>query len=1239
MPDTVTVRDREGRAFGVPADQVAGYVAQGFAPETEDQQLGRLGSEVQSDIYGGIGGKIASFGAGALSTATLGLSDVAGEALGAGHTLRALREENPYATLGGELLGAFAPVGPAHALTGIGRKIISAGEGAGVLAKAGIATAGAAVEGAGFGGGQYLSQVALDDKPLAAEGFIGAMGHGALFAAPVGGLFSLGESTLLRARSLFPQQQVTREAARGIQREATATLGQSLADGDQMAQAIQRKIELTDAKIGMAESGERVTRRMFGTADPAALGDQVVSGVDKTQLVDALQKYQVSRAQLHDWIRHEADPELEAALIGLTGPAEVGEIGGRIEKRAGTMFEPELAVGTPVSPEFRELNDALDMRARQLDVTKAGKRPVPEDLIAGVGLEGQQFRPPTRVMKSLERTPEERALIDEAIRAEEQAAGVTGERSLEQQHDDIMARLKTLTRPEDVPLRRQLSKQADELLDRMSVAGEEAALPAAAAPPASSDPHPIAKGKTVAELKHPDETPENFVLRRMREQGVAFGPDKRFLGSLGIDWTVPENKALMLKMMRNGDAAFARADLVGAMDPEMVKASEIVDGGPGGFGNSSWHFIRDTGQPVKTLDELSAASRPSGLEDLHRVTHKAEMEAASAVAPATDTLTGQLRGMQSQLGAGADLKAMGAPARAEYAATKAERTAAAAEHFKAKATGSDLDPFFTDLTRPKTRDAYVAANIGRAMREEGSHAKALAKVEREWAEQSGTKVPAAEIMEHASVDPIAAWREQVPVGVNAAEYGNRRAALGLFEGKINKRIGKNVDMSPDLGRAAKAIGDYEESMASMAEVLGADAPPTAVAHAKALRAAMADQADASATSAAKAAQDIKTKITPGLPIGDTRTLTGGQTVVDDEMTKALRIHDMRTPAPVPAPVSAPAPAGSSVIGKLADVGTALEVLKAMGVHAPALSAIPVIGPILGLFLKARAVMSILGRKGGSIPRSTEGLVASRSAETRNRLNVATTALLEGGAKASRKAASFSAGPAVLLGTQLFPGDGDTTSKDPRKLYEARVDELARAQAPGAVAAAIGDRIQTSDPHLHDAIIAQVERGLKFLDGKAPKQTLMPGMLPGDGVWHPSKAALEEFGKYVHAVNDPASVLEDLARGHLSIEGAETLRVVYPALFAEAQRMLLEAAPKMQKTMPYPKRVAISIMYQIPIDGSMTPQHMQFLQPPPTAAVAPMPGAPPGTPQATPALTAPLQAGQQTMSPLDRRAGA
>lgn len=1174
MPEPVTVRDISGAAFDIRPEDVDAYRARGFQIETPEQRVGRVTSDVQSDIYGGIGGKIASFGAGALRTATLGLSDVAGEALGIEHDLRALRDESPMATLGGELLGAFAPIGPAHALTGIGKKIVSAGEGAGAVARAGITAGAAAVEGAGFGGGMYLSQVALDDKPLAAEGFIGAMGHGALFAAPIGGALSLGQSTLLRARSLFPQQTVTREAALGVKQQAASEIGQSVADGDQMAQAIARKIELTDAKIGIAETGERVTRRMFGDADQLALGDQVAGTVEKQQLAAALQKYQASRAQLSDWLRHEADPDLEDALSKLVAP-EVGEIGGRIEKRAGSMFEPELAAGTPVSPELRALNDALDMRSRQVDVTRVGKRPandvVPEELLAGVG----------------------------------KPAGVPEYASLKAQLDDAGRDFVEATVPARDIAARGYYEPLGGGVDAVRVGKAKKAIEEGQREPISLLVTPSGKitvegGRhrlaAAVEANAPIkvkwstgfEPSEEMVLRG----GAA--PADDLLSALRSNEAALSSGADLGKLSRNSSAAadYATKKLAKRADDAAYFRAKAID-------------KNYEGSAMAVVEREAQAARPTGLEGALDAQRLASQDVAA-------------------------------------------------------------DDFFASLTRPKSRDQYVAQNIGRAMREEGgNHASALVKVEREWAARSRRDVGKS-IVDHARL---------------AADDG---AVVGRA---LSKRAGKNVDIGPDLNRAAKAIGDHEAALADMAEALGAEAPVTAVARAKAFRSAVADQADVAAMGFAKTAQDLRTKVQPKLdtapgvrtppaasdatsvdseitravrlhdartppppappPAPSVRTTFGGETVVDSDIAKAIRAHDAKAsaklgpPAAPPPTPSAAAPSGS-VLGKLADAGTALEVLQAMGVHTPDISKIPVIGPVLSLFLKARAVMSILGRKGGSIPRSTEGLVAQKSSETRNRINAATTALLEGGARGARKAASYSAGPAVLLGTRLFPGDdSETRSKDARKLYEARIDELARAQAPGAIAAAVADRIQTSDPMLFDAIVAQITRGLRFLDSKAPKQTVAPGMVPGDGVWHPSKVALEEWGKYVHAVNDPASVIEDLAKGHISMEGAETLRVVYPALFAEAQRLLLESAPKMQQTMSYSKRVAISIMYRVPVDASMTPRHMQFLQPPPEVAAAQQGMAPPqaGPAPTAPALTGPLQIGQQTMSPLDRRAGA
>ncbi len=440
---------------------------------------------------------------------------------------------------------------------------------------------------------------------------------------------------------------------------------------------------------------------------------------------------------------------------------------------------------------------------------------------------------------------------------------------------------------------------------------------------------------------------------------------------------------------------------------------------------------------------------------------------------------------------------------------------------------------------------------------------------------------------------------------------------------IMRHNGKGADMGPGLARAAKVIGDMEEASAKLTDVLGAEAPVTAAQNAKAYRAATSEMQDRAAASSAKAAADIKGRA----PAADA-------TVVDDDVAKALRKHESRATQP-PAQASGaqiggatarPAVEAPSAAGRLADIGSALEVLHAIGVHVPAVSAIPIIGPVLGLWLKARAVMGILGRKGGGIGKSTEGLIAGKAAATRDRIVAATGSILEGAGRSAGKAAHL-AGPAVLLAGQLFPGGEKPRSDKPRDLFEARSDEITRGMSPGAVDQAVSQRYPTSDPTMHDAIVAQIVGNLAFLDSKRPKQTVLPGVLPGDGTWKPSMAAIDEFSKYIYAVNDPVSVLEDLAKGHAYAEGAETLRTRYPQLYQYAQKELLKAAPEMAKTLPYARRVMISILYQIPVDGTMQPSHAQYLQAPTPAAPAPK----------APVTTGPLRLGQQTLSPLDQRA--
>lgn len=158
------------------------------------------------DKYGGLSGNIKAGLAGLARGATLGASDVAltKSGLVKPETLKGLEEENPEASLAGEIGSVFVPGGVAG-LIGKGGKAVASGvkalkiarlaeEGSaaakilGAAGDIGATAAGSAVEGAIYGGiGSTLNEYALGDPGLNAEKIAAHFGNGAVFGGLLGG--------------------------------------------------------------------------------------------------------------------------------------------------------------------------------------------------------------------------------------------------------------------------------------------------------------------------------------------------------------------------------------------------------------------------------------------------------------------------------------------------------------------------------------------------------------------------------------------------------------------------------------------------------------------------------------------------------------------------------------------------------------------------------------------------------------------------------------------------------------------------------------------------------------------------------------------------------------------------------------------------------------------------------------------------------------------------------------------
>lgn len=1404
MPGTQKLVDPQGQLREVPDEQAGAALSSGWRTPTSEDTAAASTAAANEQDFGGIGGGLKAAGYGALRGATLGISDPLLEAAGvsASH-LRGLQEQHPIVSTGSELAGAVLPSlmlpeslaarTPAGAVSSIGRDIIehASREGAGLLERAAIHSTAAAAEGAFYGGGQYLSDLALGNQQLSAEGFIGSVGKGALFSAPIGGAFTLGEGALIRARSLFPRNQVSEAVANGVDKEAKSALTSAIGDGDQMADKVRQQIELNDANKGMAQAGEGTTRRMFGEPDQASIINQVAAGADSAQLGEALHAYETSRTQLVDWLHTEADPDLTAALeklspIGVQSDeivprGEFGEPG-----KGGIKSQDELARAAADTS-----GDASAPQSQSsLDETRAGKPgmakgtpvgPVPEPIPTLEPLADIRDRLETMPIKDLEaeRIAADRAATDAKKRGLPNAEAFA-QRSLDidsiyfrrsSVENDIAAVLAESSRLGELPdyrsgpgdggiedelfvSRSTLKEQRDALesavhgepesvmavsdsgggLDRAiklnksgdgftssdggrwKIAGSTAPFPAhlpVGGIRLGSSPDVFSRhlerrmsrimGSNLPETRigYIDGRAHLFEKVQTAAERAAAGTDAStnpliqawvkdvsspaVMSGSGGGSGMGYNVARTVAGMGHDEAREAIADLAATYKRNEGKLIDAV--ASAGLTLQASNRIRDAArEQIQWLVDWAETSRSVASAIGGETAHQDHNEPSSGGGGGGDDLEALLRGTKAKLDSGESLRSISdnSSSRASYVTNKAELRARQANEYRARAVENRADiPDVLDAIRwPEQPQA--------------GHYGDLRSLAAEVASKPEPHIGAPET----KVDSAVKMRMRIAereggidkaLGKTIVDHNMRENVQRMTDDEaiaklLGQRVGKDVNMGQSMGRAAKAIGDFESASADLVDMLGSDAPPGAVERARGYRGATASHADGVAASTARTAEGMQDAFGPGGKASDAtsvdddisralrkhdaqqakraagvapmETVPAETTSVDDEITRALRSHDAqeaeraarsaqrhRLSKKVDAVQESARPTkatGEGILGKATKAGAALEVLKALGIHVPALSAIPVIGPLLGLFLKAKAVMGIIGRKGGSVDSTIEGVIASRSAAVQDRITKATTQLLETGAKVAGKASDASAGAATVLQHKLFPGGQDSKSKDPVALFHARMDDISRAMAPQAVNQAIADRIQTADPRLQDTIAAQYQRAMQFLYSKAPHEVVLPGMLPGDGKWQPSKAQLNEWAKYVHYVSDPASVLEDLAKGIVTLEGAETLRVVYPQLYALAQQTLIKSAPEMQATLPYTKRIAMSIMFGVPIDGTLTASHMSFLQSPsPNGGGGSAPSAAPSPPTAqpgAPGLVGPVNIGKQTMTSLDRRAG-
>ncbi len=335
-------------------------------------------------------------------------------------------------------------------------------------------------------------------------------------------------------------------------------------------------------------------------------------------------------------------------------------------------------------------------------------------------------------------------------------------------------------------------------------------------------------------------------------------------------------------------------------------------------------------------------------------------------------------------------------------------------------------------------------------------------------------------------------------------------------------------------------------------------------------------------------------------------------------------------------------AAESPLGRMADMAAGMEVLQSLGVAGlPDVDNIPVIGPLLGWYLKARAARRGLEKVG--ILKGPVAEVARKGKGTRDRASDAIVKFLSGAEKVGRKAPKVAAfGSAAVLSSPLWDAEG-TKRKADKNAHEAMRDRLAELdearRLPDLVMQRLAQQFPLGDAALQAEIAKVVNRKLDFLASKAPVDTREPNPMGlDDGPQQFSQVEVEEFARYVRAADDPASVLEDLAEGQLTYEAAETLREVYPALYAEVQEEMLDQIHALRAALPYERRVSLSIAFGIPVEPAMSPLFMKTMQMAQESVGATTPQETGQMPPSSINPSVPSNLGELVMTGLDRRSG-
>lgn len=146
--------------------------------------------------------------------------------------------------------------------------------------------------------------------------------------------------------------------------------------------------------------------------------------------------------------------------------------------------------------------------------------------------------------------------------------------------------------------------------------------------------------------------------------------------------------------------------------------------------------------------------------------------------------------------------------------------------------------------------------------------------------------------------------------------------------------------------------------------------------------------------------------------------------------------------------------------------------------------------------------------------------------------------------------------------------------------------------------AVADRLSgvaAVSPKLADKVETHAALRATYLAEKLPKPPELPGMQIGPNRWRPTDRQMRTWARVADVVDNPGAFEERLAAGMILPAEADAYRTIYPERFAEFRQKVVDRLPELQRTLPWQRRLALTIFTGVPVDPSLTPGVLRVMQ--------------------------------------------